>query len=1429
MENIATLQAIVTADVSRFEQAMADVRKSGEGSMNFLSGLGDMGKALTLGLTVPLLGAGAAITKVGMDFDAEMRNINSLLLLNEEQFRALGTQVNEFASDTIYGANATADALYTIVSAGIGVKDTAEAMTLLGTATKVAASGRDDLNQTTMAIIAMYENFNKMGYSSEMIGDVISNMVQKGAGSLSTYTTNMAKIGPAAAALGIDFTELGSDIAQLSLTYGNGAKPMTAMGMMMSNLMRPNLTLQAAFKELGVVTGSALIDKFGGLNEALFALRGHMSEIDFQKAFSKTGSEAVNLLTNDIEGTREALLEFQNTVEGAAARALEQQMMSAQAAFDKAKSAIEGVAVVLSNTLLPMLTPIFNGVADIANAFIHADPAVQQAAVAFGLLAAAIGPVMWAFSFIVGSLSPIGLALKGAALAAVAFATDFGGIATAVKDTANKAIAALKPLTDALTGFYNELFPEQANTDFGAGLADGLEGILGIADKIKLPNTGEMITVDKPTALWDIYKQKGYDKAFSWDEFKKAALEGGWKGGKAYLNPGEHIMIGDWQDPIDELGSFGDKLREGWQSIVDFANDPFPIKADTFNAVLDDAGVVPTTIPFIERLQAAITAAWPGVSAALVTLWGQVTAWFDSTVGAGISWLAGLFSGTEAGGTTPIYEAVKALLSGDIYKAIDEVIPGAGTKLKDLIGGDWGAKVGEAFPEISKGLGTLSTKFREWFENDALPSFAKSIGYFAGKIGVAIGQALGMIGGGAGDAAGNALAGVQEFGDLVGQGFSEAMTDSGVGQATDKSAFQNWADGVVTSIAGALGLAAAAVGVFGLFTGGLWGGISGALSVPAWFFGKVFAFATTVVTTITGQVVTLLGLPTSWSGVGAALLKGLTAAIAAAPAVALAFTVAAGITIGSMLYMAIPESVRNEMQTTIADVINGNTGTDGGAEYGLDLFEQRSYELAETLGKIFNNPKLAEVAGDLAEAKGQMNDITKTALDAQADMDQFFADYGTLGSGNFLDLDKDGVMGAFDFVINPPKIDFSSSTAGEDYMASIQDQFDTGLLFINNLDIPMEEKYALLAQLEDIRTDASTTALMIPLMAQWQSGGVDPQTWLDEAGLEIAFDINGIAYFKPTAVEVDTTGSTFTYTNDFVLPTPDTAPVWNFGAAGEGRAPAGFAITADQIIDPAMPAQVEETMLAANTVIETNTSLWGITAAAQLNNGNLDAQAIKDQFITPLEEFWTTAFGAEGPMSTTVKAFAAGFVLAMSDMSTALTNLNISISDELTKFVETFTLKEVDITTAMTLLKDNFVGKLGLLETNVMAKMPNIAIKFDLVTTAVNSLVTALSNLGLAAASVGNITVPGSSGMDLPSHAKGLDSVPYDGYVAELHKNEMVLTAREAQTYRMGEAGTVSNKNVSRTDNSTTVINISGVQDVDGVVRELKRRGVKIG
>ena len=71
-----------------------------------------------------------------------------------------------------------------------------------------------------------------------------------------------------------------------------------------------------------------------------------------------------------------------------------------------------------------------------------------------------------------------------------------------------------------------------------------------------------------------------------------------------------------------------------------------------------------------------------------------------------------------------------------------------------------------------------------------------------------------------------------------------------------------------------------------------------------------------------------------------------------------------------------------------------------------------------------------------------------------------------------------------------------------------------------------------------------------------------------------------------------------------------------------------------------------------------------------------------------------------------------------------------------------------------------------------------------------------------------------SSGTD-GSHAGGLDYVPYNNYVANLHRGEMVLTSAEATQYRKG--------NENAAGGMTINIDINGIQfsDVNSMAHAL--------
>lgn len=82
---------------------------------------------------------------------------------------------------------------------------------------------------------------------------------------------------------------------------------------------------------------------------------------------------------------------------------------------------------------------------------------------------------------------------------------------------------------------------------------------------------------------------------------------------------------------------------------------------------------------------------------------------------------------------------------------------------------------------------------------------------------------------------------------------------------------------------------------------------------------------------------------------------------------------------------------------------------------------------------------------------------------------------------------------------------------------------------------------------------------------------------------------------------------------------------------------------------------------------------------------------------------------------------------------------------------------------------------------------------------------------------VGGIFGGGKAKQTVPSHAKGLDSVPYDNYVAQLHAGEMILTKKAASLYRATGGNkdrvpiynTYNNNNSRRTYDNAPVVNIN--------------------
>src|SRR3990172_5958470 len=147
--------SIIVKLVDQVTGKMGGLTQKFQGLGQSLTGVG---KRLTTGLTLPLIGLGAVALKLASDFDASMRNVNSIAQLPEGQFKSLSDSVLQFALTTRSSSTDVANALYDVVSAGF---DTEKGFVVMQNSSKLAEAGLADITDTTKLLIAAMFSYGK--------------------------------------------------------------------------------------------------------------------------------------------------------------------------------------------------------------------------------------------------------------------------------------------------------------------------------------------------------------------------------------------------------------------------------------------------------------------------------------------------------------------------------------------------------------------------------------------------------------------------------------------------------------------------------------------------------------------------------------------------------------------------------------------------------------------------------------------------------------------------------------------------------------------------------------------------------------------------------------------------------------------------------------------------------------------------------------------------------------------------------------------------------------------------------------------------------------------------------------------------------------------------------------------------------------------
>lgn len=433
---VARLKAVLSGDSSQLKR---DLDKATRNLDEFGKKAQRAGRQMTMRLTLPIVGAGAAAVKTASDFEKSMSKITALVGVAADEVASMEGAVRSMATQFGKSATEAADALFFITSAGLRGS---VATDTLAASLKASAIGLGETATIADLATSALNAYGADTISASQATDVLTAAVREGKLEAGELAGSMGRVLPLSSAMGVSFNEVGAAFAALSRTGTNAAEAATQIRGILSSLLRPTKQSEEAMAGLGLSaeglrtqireegllsTLKTLAEEFEGNEAAAAAVFGNIRAL----------SGVLDLMGANVATTEQIFANMADTT-GTVDEAFSVMSETASFKFAQAMAELKEVLLTIGEEVMPMVASVveslggaLSGLAD----FIKGLPEpVKNAAVGLVAFAAAAGPAALG----IGAISTAASLLMANPMIAGG-AVIFGAIAAALAVTAGDA------------------------------------------------------------------------------------------------------------------------------------------------------------------------------------------------------------------------------------------------------------------------------------------------------------------------------------------------------------------------------------------------------------------------------------------------------------------------------------------------------------------------------------------------------------------------------------------------------------------------------------------------------------------------------------------------------------------------------------------------------------------------------------------------------------------------------------------------------------------------------------------------------------------------------------------------------------------------------------------------------------------------------
>lgn len=398
------------------------LKKGGSATKALGEGITDLGRSMTLGLTVPIVAAGGAATSVAANFDDAMSQVQGALGGASADMDGLRNLALQLGADTVFSATESAQAMVELAKGGLTeaqIKGGALAASM-----DLAAAGQLNLADAAATTVQMMGSFGLGAGDATRIANALAGAANASSADVSDLTQAMSQCSAQASLAGWSLEDTAAALALFADHGVKGSDAGTSLKTMLQRLAAPTDQAAEAIAAYGlnIRDSNGKMKDISGIADELTGKLGGLSDAErdaaLQTIFGSDASRAAAIL---MQSGSEGLAKYIAATNDATAA---ETMANAQKgelswALENMGGAVESAAIAFGTALAPAITAVAGVIGNVAEAFASLPAGVQTGIAVVLALVAALGPLLMVIGSIVAALPAIseGFAVLGGALA----------------------------------------------------------------------------------------------------------------------------------------------------------------------------------------------------------------------------------------------------------------------------------------------------------------------------------------------------------------------------------------------------------------------------------------------------------------------------------------------------------------------------------------------------------------------------------------------------------------------------------------------------------------------------------------------------------------------------------------------------------------------------------------------------------------------------------------------------------------------------------------------------------------------------------------------------------------------------------------------------------------------------------------------------